>query len=369
MWQFFLPVGSKGGQIPIGFEFVECVLQCFGAKRKLTSEKTTYLVTGATGSWGPRVVQGLQEAGGRVRILSLEVPSTDGLPKGVEVRVCDITDRPAVESAMQGVDVVIHLAALLHAVDPSWELRGDYERVNVEGTATVVQEALRAGVKRLVFSSTIAVYGSNGGQVLTENSPPYPETLYARTKLAAERIVLEAKRLGGEPFGVVLRLGAVYGSRVKGNYRRLLCSLARGRFIPVGQGLNSRTLIYERDAARAVALAAKHPMAAGRIYNVSDGRLHTLRQIIATICEALGRTPPRMALPLGPVRLVAGMFEGTAKLLGYRSPIGKAMVAKYTEDIAVSSERIQMDLGFAPKFDLATGWRETIQEMRQAQAL
>jgi len=83
---------------------------------------------------------------------------------------------------------------------------------------------------------TIAVYGQSDGRILTEDTPPDPETFYARTKLAAERIVLEAKGADGGQIGTVLRLGAVYGSRIKGNYQRLVQSLARGRFIPVGNG-------------------------------------------------------------------------------------------------------------------------------------
>jgi UDP-glucose 4-epimerase len=188
--------------------------------------------------------------------------------------------------------------------------------------------------------------------------------MYGQTKLAAERIVLGARRLDGQPLGTVLRLAAVYGTRIKGNYRRLAQSLAQGRFVPIGKGLNRRTLIYDRDVASAALLAANHPAAAGQVYNVSDGQLHTLNEIITVMCGALGRVPPRISLPIAPVQLAASLIEGGARFIGRTSPIGSSTIEKYTEDVAVSSRRIQSELEFAPKFDLVPGWQETVREMR-----
>jgi len=323
------------------------------------------LVTGATGAVGPRVVQALHDSGYCVRTLSLDEPLINLFPDDVEVQVGDVTDPSTVHSAAQGVEAVIHLAALLHIVNPPPALREKYEQINVGGTATVIEAAIQAGIKRVVFFSTIAVYGDSAGQVLTEGTLPRPDTFYAQTKLAAERIVLEAKRPDGQSIGTVLRLGAVYGSRIKGNYRRLLQSLARDRFIPIGAGRNRRTLVYDKDVARAATLAAHHPAAAGEIFNVSDGQCHTLNEIIMAMCVALGREPPRLSLPVVPIRFAAGILEDTARLVGCRSPVVRATVDKYTEDIAVSSQRIQAQLGFAPQFDLAAGWRETVQEMQR----
>jgi len=329
------------------------------------SRQPVTLVTGATGAVGPRVVEAFNAIGQSIRTLSLDLSQPGSLPAGVEVRIGDVTDRLAVQSAMQGSKVVIHLAALLHVVNPPPALREKYERTNVGGTATVVEAAVQAGVERVVLFSTIAVYGDSSRQILTEDTPPRPDTFYAQTKLAAERIVLDARRRDGEPLGTVLRLGAVYGGRIKGNYRRLLQSLARGRFIPIGDGRNRRTLIYDRDLARAAVLAVQHPAAAGKIYNVSDGQFHTLNDIIGTMCEALGRTPPRISFPIGPVRWIVGILEDAGRMIGYQSPIGRATINKYTEDIAVSSQRIQEELGFVPKFGLSAGWKDTVQEMRK----
>jgi UDP-glucose 4-epimerase len=169
--------------------------------------------------------------------------------------------------------------------------------------------------------------------------------------------------------GTVLRLGAVYGARIKGNYQRLLHAISRSRFLPIGRGDNRRTLVYDRDVARAALLALEHPAAVGRIFNVSDGKLHTLNDIISAICRALDRKPPRLSLPVGPVRLAAGIAEDAAGFMGFSPPITRAAIDKYTEDVAVDSRRIQEELGFKPLYDLAAGWKATVQEMRQAGSL
>jgi len=324
------------------------------------------LVTGASGAVGPRVVQALCAAGYRVRTLSLYGSSQRQWPDDVEMRIGDVTDRDAVHSAVQGVEAVVHMAALLHIVNPPPSLHTKYKHVNVDGTYLVMQESLREGVRRVLFFSTIAIYGISRGEILNEDSPTYPKSFYEQTKHEAEYIVLHAPESTGQHIGTVLRIGAIYGSRIKGNYRQLLKALAKSRFIPIGHGRNRRTLIYDKDLARAAVLALQHPGAGGKIFNVSDGEFHTLNDIIAAMCKALGRKTPRLSLPIRPVRLAVGIVEDAARLVGRQPPITRAAIDKYAEDIAVDSRRIQKELGFVPKFDLAAGWEDTVQEMRRS---
>ena len=323
------------------------------------------LVTGATGAIGPCVVSALSEAGYRVRTLSIDSPRSMDCSDDVEMLVGDVTDATAVQAAMRGVDYVIHLAALLHIENPPPALQGKYERINVGGTSTVVAAAVHAGVKRVIFFSTIAVYGTSSGQIITESTPTNPDTFYAQTKLEAEKIILGATGSDGKQIGTVLRLGAVYGSKIKGNYHRLVQSLARGHFIPIGNGANRRTLVYAKDVALAAVTALKHPAAAGKVFNVSDGEYQTMNHIISIICQALGRKPPRLSLPVAPVRFAVGVVENMMRIVGIKPPIMRATIDKYTEDIAVDSQLVQKQLGFVPKYDLLTGWKDAIQEMRR----
>ena len=331
----------------------------------VTSQKKV-LITGATGALGPTVASAFAEAGFHIRTISRSAPQCELLPENAEFFSGDITARSTLEPALAGVQVVVHLAGLLHILNPTSALRSEYERINVVGTTNVVTAALQAGVERIVLSSTIAVYGDSQGKNLDEESTPRPQTPYGKTKLSAEQVVLNAQSLNGLSIGSVLRLAAVYGPRLRGNYRRLLTALAGGRFIPLGKGLNRRTLVYDKDVARAMVLAATHSHAGGRIYNVTDGEVHTLKKIIATICESLGRRPPRMSVPLAPASAVISALENSARLIGRPLPIGRGTIEKYTEDIAVSGDRIQTELGFEPQFDLGAGWKDTVEQMRRS---
>lgn len=322
------------------------------------------LVTGATGAIGPRVVHALHQAGYPIRVFSVNAPAPGLFPRNVEVILGDVTDPAAVQSAVSGVGSVIHMAALLHILHPASRQREEYEQINVGGTAVVVEAARKAGVKRIVFFSTIAVYGQTNGRVQDEQSRTHPETFYAQTKLAAEKIILNAKAAQGQPLGTVLRLGAVYGSRIKGNYERLARALARHRFIPIGNGRNRRTLVYDRDVGRAAVLAVSHPAAAGRLFNVTDGGFHTLNEIIESICAALGRQPPQWSLPFGPTRALVGFIETGSRAIGLVPAGTWDMIDKYVEDSAVDGRLIQKELGFMPEYDLTAGWEETVREMQ-----
>ena len=323
-------------------------------------------ITGASGAIGPIVVKTFLDTGYRVRTYSRTPPAVRLFDPSIEHCCGDIADPAVVQEAMDGAEIVIHLAALLHITNPAPEMRSFYVRNNIAGTQAVVDAAQQVGVKRLVFSSTIAVYGEGDKGVLSEATTPHPNTYYGETKLAAESIVLQPKGQDGVPLGVVLRLASTYGAHVKGNYRRLVQSLARGTFIPIGPGDNQRTLIYEQDVANAMLLAATKSRAAGKIFNLSDGHYHSMREIVDTICDALGRKPPRLALPIAPIRMAAGLLEDGARAFGLRAFVGRATIDKYIENVQINSQSIQTHLGFTPHYSLATGWRETIQAMRAA---
>jgi len=316
------------------------------------------LITGATGAIGPGVVNALGSTF-EIRTFSRHSPEVGLFRAPITPFVGDIENGAELRRAAAGANVIVHLAALLHVVNPPTAARAEYERVNVGGTGAVIDAANRGGVSRLVFMSTIAVYGHQKGVLLDEDARTRPDTFYAETKLSAERLVLEARRPDGCALSTVIRSAAVYGPRVKGNYSRLVRALANGRFVPIGPGDNLRTVVFEDDLAAAVALAATHPDALGRIYNVSDGEPHPLREIVAAISAALGRRPPRWHAPVAPVRFALR----AASVIDRRLP---SMLDKYLEEVAVEGSRIQRELGFRPRTGLIDGWNVTIAEMRRS---
>jgi nucleoside-diphosphate-sugar epimerase len=305
----------------------------------------------------------LGQRGYRVRVLSRRTPEPSLFSLPVEVVRGDITDLGSVAKAAQGVNVVFHLAARLHEPGASAELKGQYEDVNVVGTRNVVESASQAGVGRIVFFSTICVYGATSGRLADESTPPRPDSIYAETKLQAERLAQGSRASDGRPLVSILRMAAVYGPRMKGNYLRLAQALAKGRFVPIGAGENRRTLVHERDAVEAALMAAEHPEAGGRVFNVTDGAVHAFREILVAMSTGLGRRPPRLAVPEGLARGAARIVDGISSALGRGTRAG-ALLGKYLEDVAVAGILIERELGFTPHVDLRAGWQDALAPMR-----
>ena len=332
------------------------------------SASPVVLVTGATGAVGPALVDRLLDDGYRVRVFNRR-PDHEMWGDRVSVHRGDLLDSSAVRGAVSGVDAVFHLAALLHVSNPPAALGAEYDRVNIAGTRAIVDASVSAGVKRIILFSTIAVYGSTRGRVVDETSLPQPDTHYGSSKLAAESIVLAQRSPDGAPLGTILRLASVYGPRLKGNYEQLVRALSQHRFVPLGRGVNRRTLVFDSDVAAAAVAVLRSSVAAGRTYNVTDNGFHPMRDIVAAICGALERQPPRLYLPAAPARAAAAMIEAAARTAGIRPPIQRATIEKYLEDVAVRGSLITAEVGWTPRVDLASGWKETVRSMKLAGSL
>jgi nucleoside-diphosphate-sugar epimerase len=314
------------------------------------------LVTGATGAVGPALVRRLVREGVKVRAVARHDPPPRLFDAGVEFVRADLADGGVCHTLARDVDTVFHLAARLHVADPAASLRPVYERDNVEVTRRLV--AATPASAHFVFFSTIDVYGATRpGELADERTPPRPHSMYSETKLDGEREAL------AHPRATILRAAAVYGSRVKGNYARLVRAIRRGWFVSVGRGTNRRTLVYDADLAGAACIAAHDSRATGAIYNVTDGDVHTVRDIALAIGLAVGRRPLSWALPVAPVRAAAAIVDRSCHLLRCRAPINSSMIDKLQEDFAVSGARLQQELGFRPAFDLRSGWQAAVRDM------
>ena len=321
-------------------------------------------MTGATGAIGPATVQALLDAGVDVRAFGRLDRVRDHpdrwpgwLPR-VELASGDLTRPDTIAAAMPGIDVVVHLAGILHVANPPPEEERRYRAINVDGTRHLAEAAAAAGVRRLVLASTTTVYGPTAGQAASEDTAPAPDSWYAESKLEAERVARSIGRQSGLEI-VILRLSAVYGPRVRGNYRRLLRAMAHGRYVSMGSGRNRRSLVADADAARAFALAARHPAAAGQIFNVADGPTHAVDEILGAMAAAVGRRRPGWQSRTGLARIAAAA-DG---IIGARRGL-RPSVDRYLEESSVDASRIHDVLGFRPEFDLDAGWRMTAEALR-----
>ena len=188
------------------------------------------VVTGATGAVGPAVANRLAHEASVVAT-ARHAPPTGLLDAGVRFESADLLE-PRILQLVRDADVVCHLAAKLHVNDPGASLRAEYERTNVDATKRLVDATPPSS--RFIFFSTIDVYGPTPpGEIADEDTPPRPRSLYGETKLKAEAAVL------AHPGGIVLRMAAVYGPRVKANYARLVRAIARRRYLSIGPGTTS----------------------------------------------------------------------------------------------------------------------------------
>jgi UDP-glucose 4-epimerase len=315
-------------------------------------------VTGATGSIGPAVVRGLVADGWTVRVLARRPPAPGLLPPEVIIIQGDLLDETSLRALLDGAYAVHHLAGHAHgSMAPS--ANAAYGAVNVEGTRPISSVARALRVPRFIYYSSIAVYGlTDGRSPVNEDTPIQPTGAYATSKADAEKIILDT--LGDS--STILRLAAVYGPRLKGNYRRLFDAISRGRYVSFGRALNRRTVVFVDDVATAARIVTRMSEMRARIFNVTDGEVHQLHAIIAAIAGAVGKPPP-ISLPVGPAKVAARLLDLAAILRLSPTP-GTILLAKYLEDSAVRGERLQNELGFRPTFDLDRGWRCVAQALR-----
>jgi nucleoside-diphosphate-sugar epimerase len=246
---------------------------------------------------------------------------------------------------------VIHLAARTHAVDELGDTETLYRDINVDGTRRVLEAAAGAGVRRFVFVSSVKAMGEGGPEAQNETSAPAPVTWYGRTKRAAETLVLDGGYVA-EP--VVLRPALMYGPGVKGNVSRMIDAVRAGRFPPVPEVGNRRSMVHVDDAASAVFLAADEPRAAGRVFIVTDGLPYSTREMYEGICDALGKASPKWTVPVSALGVLARFGDAVGRIRGKRWLFDSDAYDKLFGSAFYDSSAIETTLGFKPRWTFET---------------
>ncbi len=306
------------------------------------------LITGATGFVGRFLCAHLLEDGFSVRATVRSSGTAASLVAGVEpTSIESIGPETEWRHAVNDIDTVIHLAARVHIMnDPSSDPLADFRRVNMQGTENLARQAAQAGVKRLVFVSSIKVNGEENATPYTPNSPPSPSDPYGISKWEAE----QALRKIGQETGmevVVVRPTLVYGPGVKANFFAMMNIVAKGIPLPLASINNRRSLISVGNLVDALATCAVHPQAAGKTYLVSDGEDISTPDLIRRTARALG-VPARLFPVPASVMRFAGAVTGK-----------RAAVDRLLGSLTVDSSRIRSELGWKPPFSMEEGLRET----------
>jgi UDP-glucose 4-epimerase len=245
-------------------------------------------VTGGSGFIGSHVVDKLRLRGHEPVIYDLR-PSPWHPDGSVETVLGSITDREALERVLHSCDAVAHLAAVADVNDVHAEPE-DAERINARGTVTVLEAARRAGVKRIVYASTIWVYSDCGEEAVDEDTLlPAPSHLYTSTKLAGELYCKAYQELYGIDY-TILRFGIPYGPRAReaAVIPAFVGRALRGEALTLaGDGSQSRRFVYVEDLADGVALALSE-VASNRVYNLASDENVTIKQIAEAIQAQMG---------------------------------------------------------------------------------
>jgi len=319
------------------------------------------LVTGGTGFIGRHLLGALLRQGASVTILSRRKrPELE--PKCVTL-MGDLARPETMKGVCQGVDTVFHLGGHAHAVDQSDTKNEQINwRVTVDGTRALLAESVNAGVSRFLFFSSVKAMGEGSEVCLDETAESRPVTAYGKARHEAEKLVL-ATDLHALP-STVLRLPMVYGPGSKGNLPRMIQAIASGRFPPLPETGNRRSMVDVRDVVQAALLAATNPVAAGKIYIVTDGQVYSTRQIYDWICAALRRPASRWVMPLSLLRTVARVGTAIHRVTGRRFLLDTDALDKLTGSAWYSSEKIIRELGYHPVFSLKNSLPDIIAEFR-----
>jgi nucleoside-diphosphate-sugar epimerase len=317
------------------------------------------LVTGATGLIGNRIAAQLVAAGHAVRVLARDPErAAKVLPTGVEIVRGDITEPEGLARAAAGTEWVFHTAGMPEQWQPD---PGIFDRVNRQGTRNVLEAALAAGTRRVMYTSTMDVFALDAGGRLTEAliDPNPKHTAYERSKQAAER---EAEALRARGLEVVyLNPAAVYGpSPVHVSLNSFLLQVLQRKapLLPPG----GVSVAYVESVARAHLVAAERGRS-GERYLLADEHVSMRDLATAMLREAgMDRVPPTAPALL--LKALAVASEPLARAFNFTPLVARGPLAFILWNARVDSTKARRELDYSP-MPLAEGLRRTLDSFRQ----
>lgn len=310
-------------------------------------------VTGASGFTGGHLARALRKRGCEVRALVRDERKAKALAReGIVPVAGDLTNPADVRRAVEGCDVVYHIAALYREARHPDEM---YRKVNVDGTRNVADACEQLEVKRLVHCSTVGVHGDVAVPA-DENAPFAPGDIYQQTKLEGEQLI--QRRIEAGLPATIFRPVGIYGP---GDLRflKLFRAVASGTFRMIGNGQVYYHLTYIDDLVEGIILCGEHPAALGRTYILAGPRFTTLTELVSSLARALRRPVPRGRIPVAPVMLAARACEAVCKIARIEPPLHRRRLDFFIKDRGFSIARASHELGYAPAVELDEGFVRT----------
>lgn len=312
------------------------------------------LVTGATGFVGSHIAEKLIQDGEQVTALARETSDTTFLKHiGADIRYGSLTDPVSLIEATKGIDRVFHVAAMTE----EWVPKEVTQKINVDGTANLLEASLENKVQRFFFVSSLAVMGfKNHYNTGVETDYAKSHDPYIDTKIEAEKIVWRFHKFGLPV--TVLRPGFMYGPRDRRFLKRILEKLESNDFIFIGEGRNMLNLNYAGNFADAVVAAARTEDSIGEVYNVSnDDKSLDMQTFIYKVADMWGYDRPEKHIPIAVAKIATSLMEGSAKLLRKKEPplLTKTRLKFLSLNLEFDISKAKEQLGFENNINIDDG--------------
>lgn len=267
--------------------------------------------------------------------------------KDFEVTTCGITPEDQIKVNLakeipefdRHYDIVLHACGKAHVVPRTPEEEKAFYDVNYEGTRNLCAALEKAGVpKALVFISTVAVYGCESGELITEEHPLNGDTPYAKSKIMAEEFLTKWCSENGVVLGI-LRPSLLAGKNAPGNLGAMVNGVRKGFYMNIAGGKVTKSVLMAEDIARILPLVAEK----GGIYNVCDTRQPSFGELSVSVARQLGKRKP-ISIPYW----MAWCMAMVGNILGSKAPINSYKLEKMTQSLTFSNKKARKELGWEP---------------------
>lgn len=249
------------------------------------------LITGATGFIGKKFVNALRQKGERFRVISRNKHAD------FETVICDFEKEEIPQSALESIDTVFHIAGLAHDSRDAIKIKDLYQKVNVNSTLRLANLAVKSGVKRFIFVSSVKAERCQNSRIFSDaNGQSNQDGIYGNSKREAELKLLKIAK-ESDMHVVIIRPALVYGPEVKGNLKLMSTGIKKGWFPPLPETGNRLSMIHVDDLVRAIFLVAKEIRANGEIFIATDGIPYSSYEIYNTMRIVAGKSVPKWRVP------------------------------------------------------------------------
>ncbi len=266
----------------------------------------------------------------------------------------DILDRSELDKLPKDIDCIIHLAAAHKDFGITKE---GYYSVNVDGMRSLLKFAADRNIKKMIFYSTVAVYGNN--QPSTETTPPAPINDYGGSKLEAEKALHQWTSEDPSREAVIIRPSVVFGPLNVANIFKLIKQVCDGKFLWVGDGKNIKSIAYVENLVLATLFLLERITPGCATYNYSDEPHMETKNLVSIIAKTSGKRVSSFHIPLSAAMFGAKIFDIVGSLTGYDFPITSARIEKFNTSTEHRSAKIR-ELGFRPAITIEEGIRKNV---------